>query len=114
MHHAVCALLIFADTVLLPLGVIHQFPECLHISFAKQITRLLPAENVSSRHAPGGALISLVAGQEVEKQIGLGEGPSPAPVASRKNVAEETPGAIAVEEVLLVRRALVRTPLRTR
>src|SRR5579862_913715 len=107
MDHAVLALLVLADAVLVPLGVFHQLLEGLHVTFAEQIAGLLPAEDAAQRHRPRRALVSLVAREEVEEQRGLGELPVLAAIAARKDVAEQLLGAVAVEEAVLVRRALI-------
>ena len=107
MHHAVGAFLVIADAVFVPLGAFHQLLEGLHIAFAEQVTGLLPAEHAAQRHRPGRAFIGLVAGQEVHEQVGLGELPFLAAIAAAENVAEQLAGALAIEEVLLIGRALI-------
>ena len=62
---------------------------------------------MQQRHAPGRAFIGLVAGQEIQEQAGLGERPILAAIAAREDLAEHVLGAFAVEEVLLVGRALI-------
>src|SRR3954447_11727965 len=107
VHHAVGAFLVIADAVLVPIGVFHQLLEGFRVPFAEQVAGLLPAEDAAQRHAPRRAFVGLVAREEIEEQLGLGEFPILAAVAARKDIAEQFAGALAVEEVLLVRRALV-------
>src|SRR5262245_65052377 len=106
MRHAVRALLELARAVGIPAGGFHQLEERLGVTFAEQVAGLLPAEDVARRHAPGRAVIGLVAGEEVEVQAGMDEGPLLA-LAAGKHVAEQLLGLAPVEEVLLVGRALV-------
>src|SRR6201996_1956264 len=107
MDHAVLALLVFADAVLVPLGVFHQLLEGLHITFAKQVAGLLPAEHAAQRHRPRRAFVGLIARKEIEEQRGLRELPVLAAIAARKDIAEQALGALAVEEAFLIRSALV-------
>src|SRR6201989_904918 len=96
MRHAVGTLLILAGAVGIPVGGLHQLLEGLGVAFAEQIAGLLPAEDVARRHAPRGALIGLVAGEEVEEQAGMHEVPLLA-LAEREHVAEQLLGLGAVE-----------------
>src|SRR5882762_2951062 len=105
MRHAVGTLLVLAGPVGLPVRRLHQLLEGLGVAFAEQVTGLLPAENVACRHAPRRALVILVARKEVEEQAGMHEIPLLA-LAERKHVAEQLFRLGAVEEVLLIRRAL--------
>src|SRR4029079_17342499 len=89
------------------------FLEGLGVALAEQVAGLLPAENVARRHAPRRAFVALVAGQEVEEQAGMHEVPLLA-LAEGKDVAEQLLGLGAVEEVLLVRRALIGVARRHR
>jgi hypothetical protein len=109
MDHAVGALLVIADAVGVPIGALHQLLEGLGVAFAEQIAGLLPAEHGAGRIAPRRAVIGLVAGQEVEEQAGLAERPSLAAVAALEDVAEQLLGGLAIEEVLLIRRARKRS-----
>ena len=52
-------------------------------------------------------MIGLIAGKEIEEQRGLAERPALTALAARENPAEEILGLLAIEEVLLVRRALI-------
>src|SRR5215469_17969201 len=101
VRHAVRALFIRAGAVGVPVGGLHQLLEGFRITFAEQIARLLPAEDVACRHAPGGAVIGLVAGEEIEEQRRVDELPT-LTAAEREDLAEELLGLAAVEEVLLV------------
>src|SRR5689334_16522845 len=85
MDHAILALLILPDAILVPIGAFDEFLERLHVAFAEQVARFLPAEHATQRHRPGRALISLVAGQEIEEQGRLGEFPFLATVAARED-----------------------------
>src|SRR5712691_13015227 len=107
MRHAVGALLVAAGAVRIPVGRVHQFLERARIALAEQVARLLPAEDVARRHAPRRAVIGLVAGEEVEEEAGMHELPALA-LPIREDLAEELLGLAAVEEVLLVGRALIR------
>src|SRR3981189_3308720 len=106
MGHAVGAFLVLAGAVAFPVRRLHQFLEGLGIALAEQITGLLPAENVACRHAPWGAFVVLIAREEIQEQAGMHEIPVLA-LAEREDVAEQLLGLGAVEEVLLVRRALI-------
>src|SRR3954468_16844146 len=108
MDHAVGALLVVAGAVGVPIGVVHQLLEGLGVTFAEQVAGLLPAEHRARRVAPRRAVVLLVAGQEVEEHARLAERPALAAVAAAEDVAEQFLGLAAVEEVLLVRRALIR------
>src|SRR5208282_3447432 len=106
MHHAVGAFLVIARPVLVPVGRLHELLEAPRIAFAEEIAGALPAEHVARRVAPRGAVVLLIAGEEVEEETRLREAPllaAPAP----EDVAEELLGLVPREGVLLVRRALV-------
>src|SRR6266849_8748033 len=107
MDHAIGALLIVADAVLVPLGVVHEFAERLGVALAQQVAGLLPAEDRACRVAPRRAVISLVPGEKVQEHDRLAERPFPPAIAARQDAAEQFPGLGAIEEVLLVRRALI-------
>src|SRR5580704_17553207 len=96
MGHAVGTLLVLAGAVGVPIGGLHQLLERLGVTFAEQIARLLPAEDVAIGHAPGRALERLVAGQEIEEQAGVHEIPLLA-LAAREDVAEQVLGLGAIE-----------------
>src|SRR6201988_3456992 len=113
MGHAVGTLFVLAGAVGLPVGGLHQLLEGLGVAFTEQIAGLLPAEDVACRHAPGRALVFLVAGEEVEEQAGMHEVPLLA-LAERKDVAEQLLGLGAVEEVFLVGRTLIGVARRHR
>src|SRR6266849_10255206 len=89
-----------------PLSFANQLVESFGVAILKQVTRLLPAENVVGRHAPGRAGIMPLTHQELEKQRRKIE--TPIGLAIRKNRAEQPPGASATEKMLLIRRLLVR------
>src|SRR5580698_4886812 len=113
MGHAVGALLVLAGAVGFPVRGVHQFLEGLGIAFAEQIAGLLPAEDVARRHAPRGAFIVLVAREEIQEQAGMHEIPLLA-LAEREYVAEQLLGLGAVEEMLLIRGALIGVARRHR
>ena len=110
MDHAVGTLLVITGAVLVPVGRFHQFRKCLRIAFAQQVAGPLPAEIGARRVAPGRAVELLVAGQEVEEHRGLVELPlllAAAGLLAREDAAEQFLGPLAVEEMLLVGRALI-------
>src|SRR5262245_57943877 len=107
MDHAIGALLIVADAVLVPLGVFHQLAEGPGVAFAEEIAGLLPAEHGACRVAPRRAAVGLVPGKEVQEHDGLAERPAPPALAASQDAAEQLLGLGAIEEVLLVGRALV-------
>src|SRR5476651_1120841 len=112
MDHAIGAFFVIADAIFVPIGRIHQLAESFGVSFAEQVAGPLPAKHRARRIAPGGAMIGLVAGEKIEKQRRLIEAPGLAAlalggVALGEDVAKELLGAGAVEEVLLVGRALI-------
>src|SRR6185503_16369693 len=76
-------------------------------AFAQQVARLLPAEDGARRIAPGRAVIALIAREEVQEHAGLAERPLLVLRPALEHVAEQILGLAAIEEVLLVRRALV-------
>src|SRR5579871_2036433 len=94
MHHAVGAFFVIADTVGVPVGFLHQLAERLHVAFAEQITGPLPPENVPRRISPWRAVISLIAGQEIEKERRLVERPCFGAATARENTAEKPSGAL--------------------
>src|SRR4051812_6096617 len=108
MHHAVGAFFVISGAVGVPVGLIHQFTESLGIAFAQQITRALPTEHRAGRIAPRRAVVALVAGEKIQKQARLRERPFLAVVAAAQNSAEQLFGLLAVQEVLLVGRTLIR------
>src|SRR6266478_1497034 len=54
--------------IVLPFGGIQQLLEGVRVAVLEQIARLLPAENVVRRHAPGCAGISPLAHEEFEEE----------------------------------------------
>ena len=91
MDHAVGALLVVADAILVPLGVVHQLAEGLGVALAQQVAGLLPAEHGARRVAPRRAVIGLVAGQEVQEHARLGERPFPSAIAARSGCRGTVP-----------------------
>src|SRR5581483_8520515 len=88
MHHAVGAFLVVARAVGIPIGLFHQLLEGLGIAFAEEITGPLPTEIVARGIAPGGAVIALIAGEEIEEERRFAERPRLA-AAAAEDVAEE-------------------------
>src|SRR5262249_8611908 len=101
------ALLVVADAVAVPGGVLHQLAEGRGVAFAQQVAGLLPAEHRARRVAPRRAMIGLVAGEEVQEHHRLAERPPAPALAARQDAAEQLLGPGAIEEVLLVGRPLV-------
>src|SRR6476620_5582896 len=106
MHHAIRAFLVVASAILVPRRVLHQLLEGLRVAFAKQIAGALPAEHGSGRVPPGGAVIALIAGEEVEEQPRLVKGP-PSLALATEDVSKQLLRSRAIKEVLLVRCALI-------
>ena len=106
MRHAVRAFLVLAGAVGIPVRGFHQFLKGLGVAFAQQVAGLLPAEDVARRHAPGRAVIGLVAGEEIEEQVRVDEIPVLA-LAHAEHLAEQLLGLAPAQEVLLVGRALI-------
>src|SRR6185503_19388130 len=90
-----------------PVGLVRQLAKRLRVTFAEQIARPLPAEDVARRVAPWRAAVFLVAGEEIEEQARLAEGPGATAASAAQDVAKELLGSRAREEVFLIRRALV-------
>src|SRR3989442_14931895 len=67
MDHAVSALLVPSSPVVVPVRVLDELCEGRGIAVLKQITGLLPAEDVVSRIAPRRALVVHLAHEEVRK-----------------------------------------------
>src|SRR3984893_11427126 len=107
MDHAIRALLIVADAVLVPLCLVHEFAERLGVALAQEVAGLLPAKDRTCRVAPGRAVIGLVAGEKIQEHERLAERPFPSAIAASQDAAEQFLGLGAVQEVLLVRRALI-------
>src|SRR5215213_4125102 len=113
MRHAIRALFVSAGTVAIPVRSLHQLREAAGVAFAKQITGLLPAEDVPRRHSPRGAVIGLVAREKVEEQAGVDQGPI-LTLAAAEDIAEQLFGFAPAEKMLLVGSALVSVPRRDR
>src|SRR6185312_9808500 len=107
MHHAVGAFLVIADSVGVPIGLLHQLLEGFGVAFAEQIAGLLPTEHGARGIAPRRATIGLIAGKKIEEHRRLAEGPALAALTAGENPPEQILGLLAIEEVLLVRRALI-------
>src|SRR4029077_12189607 len=105
--HAVGAFLVIAGAVAVPLGLFHQFFEGLGVAFAEQITRPLPAEHGACRSATRRAVIGLIAGEEIEEEARLEDRPFAVALRQFEHIAEQLLGSRAVQEMLLVGRALV-------
>src|SRR4030088_209881 len=87
--HAIGALLIVADAVLVPFGIVHELAECLGVALAQQIAGLLPAEDRPRRVAPRRAVIGLVPGEKVQGHDGLAGRPLSAAISARQYSAGE-------------------------
>ena len=83
-----------------------QFLESVGVSVLQQIARLLPAENVERRHAPGGAGVVALAHEEFQEQRRQIEAATCD--CGSTDRTEEAPGSGASQEVLLIRRLVVR------
>src|SRR5512143_989502 len=76
MEHAVGTLRIAPAAIASPVCLFHQSLKTLGIALIdQQITRLLPAEDITCGVPPWCALVSLVAGQKIKKQARLIESP---------------------------------------
>src|SRR5438094_7237523 len=107
VHHAIRAMRIARlRPIVGPLGFANQLVESFCVAILKQITRLLPAENVIGRHPPGRAGIMPLAQQEFEKPRRTIQ--TPIGLAIRKNRAEQPTRARQPQKMLLVGRLLVR------
>src|SRR2546427_8385506 len=105
MDHAVSALLVPSSPVVVPVRVLDELREGRGIAVLKQITGLLPAEDVVGRVAPRRALVVHLAHEEVQEERRLVEPPvllGPAH-AARVQIARQLP----IEAGLLIRRLLV-------
>src|SRR5271166_451830 len=107
MDHAIGAFFIIAGPVAFPIRVFHQLLEGFDVAFAEEIAGPLPAEHRARRIAPRRAVIGSVAGEEIEEKRRLEERPSFTTLPARENVAEQGLGFLTIEEVLLIRRALI-------
>jgi hypothetical protein len=114
MHHAVGAFLVIARPVSVPVGILHQLLEGLGIAFAEQVAGPLPAEYRPRRVAPGRAVIGLIAGEKIEEQSRLEDRPARVSSLAAEDVTEQLLGLGAIEEMLLVRGALISIPGRHR
>src|SRR5262245_54930926 len=107
MNHAIAAARVTAlVAVLFPLGRLDQFLKRLRVTVIKQVTRLLPAEEVVIRVAPRRALVIDLAHQEFQEEDRLVELP---PLAARRaqraeNLFEKLFGLLAFEKVILIGR----------
>ena len=107
MHHAVGAFLVIARAVFVPVRVLHQLLESLGVALAEQIAGALPAEYRPGRVAPRRAVIGLIAGEKIEEQTRLEQRPAWFSPSASEHVPEQLLGPRAIEEMLLVRRALI-------
>src|SRR3954471_21074306 len=101
MRHAVCALFVTTGAVTIPIRGLHQLVEAAGVALAKEVTGLLPAEDVARRHSPRRAVIGLIAGEEIEEQAGMDQSPLLA-FAAAEDIAKQFFGFAAAEKVLLV------------
>ena len=91
MDHTIGAFFISTGPVLLPLRQLHQLPEGCRIPFLKQITGLLPSEDVIGGIPPGCTLVLTFAHEEIQKQRGLIE--LPTSLGIRKNLGKKLLGS---------------------
>src|SRR5690242_1296315 len=106
VNHAIGALGIAGlGAIVCPFRGVHQLLKRVGIPVLKQITGLLPAEDVVSGHSPGRAGIGALAHQELEEKRRLIE--LPALFAVGKDCAEQASCARTSQKVLLVRRLVV-------
>src|SRR6516225_948226 len=107
MHHTVGAFLIVANAISVPVCRLHELLEGLRVPLAEQVTRSLPSKYRSCRVTPRGAGVGLVACQKIEEQARLEERPGLAAPTEAEDAPKQLLGRASIEEVLLVRRALV-------
>src|ERR1700733_362737 len=94
VRHAVITGRVAADSIALPVGVLHQRAKAARVAFiGEQIAWSLPAEEIVRGRAPGRALIRLVTCEEVEEQSRMVEGP-----AAGDALGSGPPGAPALED----------------
>ncbi len=107
MRHAVRAFGIVAGAIAVPVRFFHQRFECRRITFVhEQVTRALPTEHVACGVAPRCATVTLIAGEEVQKQARVVEPPA-ALLAEAENISEQLFARLAPDENVLLRRMLV-------
>src|SRR5450755_3974929 len=114
VDHAVGAFFVVAGAVRVPIGLVHELAKARCVSLAKQIAGALPSKDVSCRVAPRRAAVLLIAGQKIQKKPRLAERPGAGAATAAEDVAEQLLGARAAQEMLLVRRTLVRVSGRHR
>src|ERR1700691_1803914 len=101
MDHAILALGVVAlVAVIVPIGEFEIFLEGFHIAVLEEVARLLPAEDVVGRAAPGSAREIEVALKELKEQRREVELPTFPGVL--KDLLEEGLRLVAMEEVFLV------------
>src|SRR5216684_2799210 len=106
MGHAVRAFFVAAGAISVPVRRIHQFGKRVCVTLTEQVAGLLPSEDVPGRHAPGGTMIRLVAGEKIEEQTRMHEVPAFS-AAQSEYAAEQLLGLASAQEMLLVGRPLV-------
>src|SRR5262249_4719124 len=93
--------------VVIPRGFFHQSFEARSIPFVnEQITRPLPAKNVTCGVTPGCAAISLIAGEEIQKQARMVQPPASF-FAQGANISEQLLTRLALNKKLLLRSMIV-------
>src|SRR5262249_22897990 len=109
VSHAVVAARIASHAVLVPLRGLEQRAEARRAPLVgEQITRPLPPEDVVRGIAPRRALIALIAGEKIEKQTRVIEGPAPrAPTPALEDLAKQAFARAAREEHVLARSMVV-------
>src|SRR5271156_3218838 len=117
MRHAVVATGILADTVPLPLRILDERLVSRGIALVgEQVAGPLPAEQVVCGIAPRRALIGLIAGEEIQEQAGMIEGPGLArrAPAALEDLAKELFARMPPQEYVLPRRMVIAVAGRDR
>src|SRR5665213_864554 len=116
--HAVVAPRVLADAIVLPLRTVDQRSIGWRVAFIrKQIAGPLPAEYVKRRIAPRRTLVALIAGEKIEKQRRVIEGPlgtGRAVGTAAKDLAEEIFARRSTQKHILFRGVMVAVPGRYR
>src|SRR6266704_4970776 len=101
VRHAVGAARVLAASVGVPVGGLDELLIRLHVPVVQQVAGLLPAEQRVGGNAPRGAAEVGLALEEVKEQRRVVQPPL-LPPAVRERLAEQLPGLLHAEEVLLV------------
>src|SRR5438309_3418440 len=114
--HAVVALGVAPDAVLIPARILQQGSVAGRVAFiGEQVAGPLPTEDVIGRVAPRRALIGLVAREKIQEQPGMIEGPAAgAAAAAFEDLAEQPLARAAAQEHILPRSILIAVAWRDR